>query len=691
MRLLLATFLLVLASVAPAAATVPERCPGAPIRADRVMTGEVGVELQSSFVLAGFEVPEGTTGLHVRYCFDQPEAPTGAASNTLDLGLYQPPQETGKLWGADEFRGWGGSELRDVTISPRGYSSEESYARDRKAAEPGTTSRAYLPGPIPPGRWAAELGLAALISPALGNLDGKVAYRVEVELDRDPALTRDAYDPPAVDTTPVRREAGWYRGDFHVHSEHSLAASYPDTFGYAFGRGGGRPDLDFVSLTEHNTIAQARDVGRIAAHYPGRLILRGNEVTTYRGHANVAGAVGYLDYRTGAVYERRDDGSLQLRRGARPASELFASARARGGLTQINHPTIFGGLGNATGICRGCSWDYSRGETGEGELDAIEVANGVASAFGTPGAGSNPFTLTAIDFWDQKLASGRRIAAVGGSDSHRAGETSSPIDAPIGVPTTVVHAEELSEAGIVCGVKAGHTYVKVTGPGAPDLRFEALPSGGNGEPAIMGDTVRAGSAAFTARVIGGDGRTLLVVRDGQTIATVPVTGQDFAHRFTGEAPGSYRLTLLRGTTVEGVASPIYLRAGAGTIERRDCRPVTAAAKVRPRLHARAGRLPVRCRATGSGVEGCRVVATGRYRLKRSGRLATRTVGRARVPGGEGERTLRVPLTRAARVAIRGSGRRGLLVRFTFTVEGAVGAEATAVRRARLIAPRPGRP
>ena len=78
-------------------------------------------------------------------------------------------------------------------------------------------------------------------------------------MSRDPALTREAYAPPPVDTTPVKREAGWYRGDFHVHSEHSLAAPYAATFDYAFTPGGGRPDLDFVSLTEHNTTAQARE------------------------------------------------------------------------------------------------------------------------------------------------------------------------------------------------------------------------------------------------------------------------------------------------------------------------------------------------------------------------------------------------------------------------------------------------
>jgi hypothetical protein len=47
------------------------------------------------------------------------------------------------------------------------------------------------------------------------------------------------------------------------------------------------------------------------------------------------------------------------------------------------------------------------------------------------------------------------------------------LQAPIGRATTVVRAPELSERGIECGVRARRTYVKVTGNGGPDLRFTA--------------------------------------------------------------------------------------------------------------------------------------------------------------------------------------------------------------------------
>jgi hypothetical protein len=65
---------------------------------------------------------------------------------------------------------------------------------------------------------------------------------------------------------------------------------------------------------------------------------------------------------------------------------------------------------------------------------------------------------------------GHRIAAVGSSDSHKAGRVESSTGSPIGHATTVVYARELSEQEIREGVRAGHTYVKLLGNEGPDLR-----------------------------------------------------------------------------------------------------------------------------------------------------------------------------------------------------------------------------
>ncbi len=77
----------VLAGPASARAAAPSSCPGAPIEADRVITGEFAGELQGSHVQLPFAVPAGTTAVRVKYCHDQLEAST--ERHTLDLGLYE--------------------------------------------------------------------------------------------------------------------------------------------------------------------------------------------------------------------------------------------------------------------------------------------------------------------------------------------------------------------------------------------------------------------------------------------------------------------------------------------------------------------------------------------------------------------------------------------------------------------------
>ncbi len=475
---------------APAAAVSPTSC--GLKSPDRTITGEFGSELQGSYVLLPFHVPAGQTAVRVRFCHDQPETPlAGNQRHTLDLDVYE-PRSPGTLWGEREFRGSSGSAKREgesgrpqVTVAEDGYNVL------------GNTTRSMRPGPIRRGEWAVQLPVAAVVPREQGDLDGKVAFRVEIDLISDPEFADEPFRPAAYRPGPARRAAGWYAGDLHVHGDHSEGgATMREAFDFAFrGRGQGGAGLDFVSLTDHNTDSAFAEIGSFQPRYPGKLIIRGTEVTTFRGHFMNHATGRYLDHRTGPVYEGRVTGGrlegLTLRRPARGAADTLRAVKAAGGFNQINHPTIFPSEVPAfANLCRGCSWSYSEAETGYGSVDAIEIATGPSGA-DTPGEpGPNPFTATAIDFWEDKLAQGFRIAALAVSDSHEAGKTTGPTSAPIGEGTTVVRAEELSEAGVECGVEAGHTYAKVSGSGGPDMRFEARPPGFSGRPAIMGDTVR---------------------------------------------------------------------------------------------------------------------------------------------------------------------------------------------------------
>ena len=530
-------------------------CPGAPIRTDRVITGTFSTAEQGSYVLVPFDVPAGTTAVRVKYCYDQPESPLSAQfRHTLDLGLYEPRRAGSEVFGGSEFRGWGGSSHPDVTLSPEGFSSEEAYRDDPKAHVPGKTTRGFLPGPVPGGTWAAELGVAAVVPQTRGDADGRVAWRVEVELSSDPAFADEPYRPAAYDASPAAGRPGWYAGDVHVHAEHSALgdATMRETLDYAFGEG----KLDFVTLSDYVGGSGWGEIGRVQPSYPGKLVARSSEVITYRGHLNNHVSARFVDYRTGPLLERRPDGSLVQRRGPQAPRELFDGIHRNGGFTQVNHPTIFPSeVPGFAGLCRGCPWDYSDEETDWSKVDAYEVHTG------PPGndAGPNPFTVTAIQEYDRLRREGHWLAVAAVSDSHNAGRTPNPVtQAPVGTGTTVVYAPELSEDGLWRAVRAGHTYAKVFGPASPDLRLEARNDRGT---AIMGDGLEGSRATLTARVLGGDARhRLAVLRDGREIASAPITGPDFRFERAIEGTGDYRLQLMRGAAIEGLTTPIRLGA-----------------------------------------------------------------------------------------------------------------------------------
>ena len=516
-------------------ASVAEPCPGDPIRIDQLTTGAFDSTLQGSFVRVPFDVPTGTTAVRVKYCFDQPEVPTPNVRHTLDLGIEDPRG----------FRGWGGSSHPDVTLSAEGFSTEAEYLASPKGHVPGKTTRGFRPGRILPGRWTAELGLAAIAGRELGDTDGKVAWRIEIEYSSDPAFADQPYRKTPYPAKPKIKKAGWYLGDLHVHAEHSALgdATMRETFAYAFKQA----KLDFITLTDYVTDAAWGEIGR---YKTGRhLVGRSSEIITYRGHTNNQLSGRYVDYRTGPVYDLAPGGGVTLRRAAQPASRILRAVRRAGGFTQINHPTIFPSANPVFALlCRGCPWDYSDAETRYPLVDAIEVNTGPQRI----GEAPNPFTTTAIDFYEKALAKGAHAAALGASDSHSAGRTNGPTQSPIGVGATAVYAKQLSERGIRCAVKAGHTYAKIGGASGPDLRFTGTVPGVH-RKAIFGDAARGKKLKLTGRATAGG--VLQLVHDG----TVVATGERTLRRTVTE-PGRYGLRLQRGQLTEAVGTPIWFRA-----------------------------------------------------------------------------------------------------------------------------------
>jgi hypothetical protein len=620
--------LLLLLVAVPARAAAPATC-GAP-HPTKVITGAFTAAQTGSFVMLPFDVPKGTTAIHGWYCYDQPDSPTATTPvvsirHTIDFGYYGPRPPGQRLWTMKQYRGWSGSGFfKDITVSPEGFAASP----DPSEKPLDNTSRGYRPGPIEPGEWAVELGVAAVVPPDQGDSDGIVNWRVELELSRN--AIPDRYVPAHYDAHPAKRAAGWYAGDFHVHTEQSGDAKQDapaaDVFNYAFGKAG----LDFVQVTDHNTDAGWGEWGRYQGAQPGKLIARNEEITTYRGHMNAPGIGRLADYRTGPVYERGADGSLTLLRARRPVSRVFEDVHGSGGITTINHPTIFdSAIPPFAIICRGCSWEYTDPETDYPAVDAVEVETGPQGLKLGTMPGPSPFTPLAIQFYEHALGvAGHMIAAVSGSDSHSGGNSDATdvTGTPVGSPATMVYARSLSERGIADAVRAGHTYVRSFGIKSPQLRFTA-------GPAIFGDTVHAATARFAARVIGpGAGPeplTLVVTRDGNVIDEVPVTSTDFTHIFTATAPASgtdhYGLEVMRGTAIEDYGTPIFLT-------RAPARPLSVRVLGARR---RGRRLVIRCGAGGEGLRAVRVavrgVGRGRAVLYRDGvaRVALRAPRRLR--------------------------------------------------------------
>ena len=54
--------------------------------------------------------------------------------------------------------------------------------------------------------------------------------------------------------------------------------------------------LDFIAVTDHNTVSHHRELPAAAARH-GITLLPGQEVTTAGGHAGALGEVGWIDFR----------------------------------------------------------------------------------------------------------------------------------------------------------------------------------------------------------------------------------------------------------------------------------------------------------------------------------------------------------------------------------------------------------
>jgi hypothetical protein len=378
------------------------------------------------------EVAPGTAALRVQLEYDQ-------AGAILDLGCLGP----------SGFRGWSGGARGTFVVAEH-------------AATPG-----YLPGEVEPGLWQVVLGLH-LVPP-----DG-VRYRVTAEPSNGAAADRAALPPPPTPASrPAKRDlpatAGhrWLAGDLHSHTVHSDGAmTVPELACFAVSRG-----LDFIAVTDHNTVSHHAELPAAAAQYAITL-LPGQEVTTAHGHAGVLGDTGWIDFR-------------------RSPDDWLDTAERGGGLMSVNHP-----------IAGPVSWLHQMRR----HPPLVEVWHW---------SWLDPSWTTPLAWWQ---AWDPGAIPVGGSDWHRQGS-----DAPPGTPTTWVECAQDDPDTILDGLRAGRVAISAERDGPVLLRSggELVAIGADGLVLAGPDGAYRRVRADVARLPGTPGYHRLLSPTGATLALTP--------------------------------------------------------------------------------------------------------------------------------------------------------------------------
>ena len=458
---------------------------------DIVLTGQVTEADREHYLELPFEVPVNVTSLKIAFSHDGKPQRT-----TLDLGLADPVQ----------FRGWSGGERSTFQIAT-------------SAATPS-----YLAGPLASGTWHLIIGVPN-IRPGVTT-----SYRAQITLGAAADL--------APVQTPLKAGPGWYRGDLHSHSAHSdgrcpnVSAVVAPCPVFRVVEAAASRHLDFLVLSDHNTLSQAAQIGELQPYFDQTLLIPGEELTTFRGHAGAVGVSEPIDFRIGGTHAASVNGMIN-------------AVHRAGGIFVINHPTLPSGE-----VCMGCGWTFA--DTDYAQVDGIEVVNGGTLALTK--AADGPFS--GLGFWRALLDKGYHLTGVGGSDSHSANP---------GVPTTVVHAESLSIAGILHGLKAGHVFVDVDGTADRLLDVTVSDRDGSWQ---MGDVVpirRGQTRPIKLHVLGAAGGTIELLGNGQrpaTRTTAPLLTSDdtVEYRLTGD--GQDRWFQVQVRDVQGrlilIGNPIYL-------------------------------------------------------------------------------------------------------------------------------------
>ncbi|MFF4802427.1 CehA/McbA family metallohydrolase [Streptomyces sp. NPDC001351] len=389
---------------------------------------------------------------------------------------------------------------RGTELGGEGFRGWSGGARTEFFVRADDATPGYLAGPIRPGTWHVVLGPYTVAPQGL-------SYELTVTLTHgEPGETPEPVYPPS---RARGRGRAWYRGDCHLHTWYSDGRRTPAEVA-ALARAAG---LDFINSSDHNTHSSHPHWAPEAGE--DLLIMLGEEVTTRNGHVLALGTDPgtFVDWR----YRARD------RRFGRFADRI----REAGGLVVPAHPH---------GTCVGCGWKF-----GFGEADAVEVWNG-------PWTPDDEVTLAE---WDNQLVTSVRegrdwLPAMGNSDAHRDPDT-------VGLPQTVVLADDLTREAIQDGIRAGRSYIAES----KNVSVSFTATGDEGRHAGIGERLEVDpDTPVTVRLeaSGAPRCTVRIVTDQGVLFTsdpLPVGGSGTVEWRTTPAYAAYVRAELRHETALG--------------------------------------------------------------------------------------------------------------------------------------------
>lgn len=433
------------AAAAPAPALAGGRAP------DTVLTGKISRADHQTYLQAPFRFPAGADRLLLEASVDHLEERT-----VIDVGIEDP----------NGIRGASGSNKRVILVG-------ETEA-----------TPSYLPGHMPVGQWKLLIAVPNIREGVTATWTAKLWFLKPGEPDTPP--------PTAA------RGPGWYRGDLHLHTGHSDGSCAPTSGGekvpcplFLTLKTAAERGLDFVSLTEHNSVSHHSSLREAQPYFDRMLLIPGREITTFFGHFNIHGVTRQIDFRI------QPGGPVSF-------NSLADEVHRLGGIVVLNHPALPSGE-----ACMGCGWNMPGADPAK--VDAIETVNGSA----INAAGGNPAGLVdGTPFWLDWLEKHGPVAALGSSDNHD-GARDSEAFGNIGRPTTVVMAQDLTQPAILAGIRSGRMFIDL-GAGAGNLLdFCVKAAAGEacmgGKLALSGGAVRVETTLHIAK--GGE----LFVLDGDKV------------------------------------------------------------------------------------------------------------------------------------------------------------------------------